>query len=306
MHPFYVVIATANNLLKLKDTLRSIERCDKPDSFSCIVVVENGPKLGVEDFTAEVCSLDLRVQYLYSAQANKSLALNTALSWLPQGSAIFFTDDDVELDPAVLVEYSRAVNHYGKGHYFGGPVGRAAGSAEPLPWLVSLIPRSVTGWSPDPRAENRLFLGCNWAAFTSDLLFFGGFDPSVGPGSKYGAVGQESNMQARLLLAGCRPVFVETALVSHYVSGDSVMLTWLLRRRYREGIYKGISQKNLVVKQPATCFYRPDINVISPYFISRGVDGFLFRVAKRVLQLAEVAGILKGWYMRRFGCNPIR
>lgn len=300
MESFYVVIATANNLPGLRQTIDSIERCHMPNTFSGVVVVENGRREGVENFIVQDCSPRLRAHYLYSPQANKSLALNRALSWLPEKSSIFFTDDDVRVDSAALVEYSRALHEYGNGHYFGGPVGRATGAALPPAFLVSLLPLSVTGWSPDGHAHNKLFLGCNWVAFTSDLLLVGGFDQSVGPGSKYGAVGQESNMQTRLLKSGLQPVFVPAAVVSHCVSIDSLRVGWMLRRRYREGIYKGLTPKCMLIKQPRTYLHRPELNVVVPDREMKIFDRIMHRTVKRLLQAAEICGFLKGYWVRAF------
>src|SRR4029453_8458839 len=113
-----VLMAAAGQPLLVKRTLDSLAACEKPSTFRGSLIVENGPKCGIE----EVCRArphDERVQYLYVAEANKSHALNIALTRLADG-LIFFTDDDARFDSQLLVAYARGAWGISGGAFFRG------------------------------------------------------------------------------------------------------------------------------------------------------------------------------------------
>ncbi len=58
----------------------------------------------------------LKLRYLYLAHGNKSAALNAAMETLGD-CLIFFTDDDVRVDPGVLTAYAEAAAARGPGHF---------------------------------------------------------------------------------------------------------------------------------------------------------------------------------------------
>ena len=115
---------------------------------------------------------------------------------------------------------------------------------------MSYLPKSVTGWQPPelatltagetPALDSRArFMGCNWAAFAQDLHGLGGFSEHFGPGSVTGSIGQESEMQRRLLSSGAFAVYVASALVYHWVPRDRCSPEFALHRAYREGVKRG-------------------------------------------------------------------
>jgi hypothetical protein len=85
-----------------------------------------------------------------------------------------------------------------------------------------------------------MYLGFNWAAFTTDLRRLGGFDPQFGPGSPAGATGQEGEMQARMKADGMTGIDVPGAIVSHYVPSDRNSIPWLIKRRSRDERRRGM------------------------------------------------------------------
>jgi glycosyltransferase involved in cell wall biosynthesis len=68
-----------------------LEACRKPDTFSGIIIVENGHKNGTEEVVRSY-NPRLKVRYIYIPQASQSLAKNKALEVVADG-LIIFTDD---------------------------------------------------------------------------------------------------------------------------------------------------------------------------------------------------------------------
>src|SRR5262245_23662995 len=102
----WVMIAAAGRPQLLRRTLESIAKCKRPPGFAGIVVIENGPRWGIEPIWREVAR-EHPLQYLYSREPNKSRALNLGLSQT-DGGLIVFTDDDVRVHANWLMAYAAA------------------------------------------------------------------------------------------------------------------------------------------------------------------------------------------------------
>lgn len=241
------VIATAGRPELLRRTLTSLAECQKPDIYRETVVVENGPKAGSEE-VVRLYHSSLKARYVYVPLANKSHALNTVLEMVGD-CLIFFTDDDVRMHPGTLCAYAETAAGFKGEQFYGGPTD-VDYEREPPEWLKAYLPPSARGWRLDEKfreepvflllRERPQFLGCNWAAFVSDLRNAGGFDERIGPGSATGSTGQEIDMQTRLWKRGVRAVYVPKAMVSHYVPVQRCSPKWAARRAYRNGIHRGI------------------------------------------------------------------
>ena len=213
-------------------------------------MVENGSQQWNRELVDEVADrhLSLGLHYLHVERANKSAALNAALSVLRDAGGrgderrlIVFFDDDVRVDPGILRAYQTAAACYREGGaYFGGPVS-CDYEAEPPGWLRPSLPHSARGYElADRGVMTDEFLGFNWAAFASDLDDAGGFNVNVGPGSPTGARGQETEMQRRLRAHGVRPVDVPEARVWHFVPRSRCSVRWLLGRSLEMGRSQGV------------------------------------------------------------------
>lgn len=238
------MIATSNRPALLRRTLASLGQCDKPANYVETVVIENGSRSGTEEVVRNADPW-LRARYIFESKPNKSAALNRGLAELDD-CVVFFTDDDARFHPPVLRAYNEASERFGKGHFYGGPT-EADYEIEPAVWLKQYLPPSARGWRLEEAVETVQkpdFLGFNWAAFATDLKAAGGFDPNRGPGSPTGSVGQEKEMQQRLLKRGLQAIYVPEALVWHYVPRDRCSANWLLKRIYQHGIQAGIEQSS--------------------------------------------------------------
>jgi GT2 family glycosyltransferase len=79
-------------------------------------------------------------------------------------------------------------------------------------------------------------MGFNWAAYLADLKAAGGFDYRKGPGAPTGSVGQETDMQRRLLRLGMRGLYLPEAVVWHYVAKSRCTPEWALAHAFRSGL----------------------------------------------------------------------
>jgi glycosyltransferase involved in cell wall biosynthesis len=238
------MIATSDRPALLRRTLASLGQCDKPANYVETVVIENGSRSGTEEVVRNAAAW-LRARYIFESKPNKSAALNRGLAELGD-CVVFFTDDDARFHPSVLRAYNEASERFGKGHFYGGPTA-ADYEIEPAVWLKQYLPPSARGWRLEEAVETVQkpdFLGFNWAAFATDLQAAGGFDPNRGPGSPTGSVGQEKEMQQRLLREELKAIYVPEALVWHYVPEERCSPKWVLNRGYQSGIQAGIEQSS--------------------------------------------------------------
>lgn len=238
-----VVIPTAGRPRLLQRTIASVCDCPLPETFGHLIVVENGTRSGAKEIVAQT-SPKLKARYVYSAANGKSAALNELLESLPE-ALIVFLDDDVRVDPGMLMAYDSAASGIGGGVFFGGPFG-VDYEQEPGDWLKRYLPGSACGWRIDATESQPIdtpcFLGFNWAAFASDLKCVGGFSPLYGPGSITGCPGQETEAQCRLLQAGVVGRYVPDAKVWHYVPRERCSPQWVVERSYRRGIRIGFER----------------------------------------------------------------
>jgi len=155
---------------------------------------------------------------------------------------IFFTDDDVRVHPGTLMAYSDAAAGVQGGQFYGGPV-EAVYEVAPPTWLIDFLLPDSRGWrlgEEVERVQKGILLGCNWAAFAKDLRNAGGFDRKKGPGAISGSLGQETEMQGRLLRNGVEGLYIPKAMVWHYVPRERCSAEWAARRAYRWGIQNGM------------------------------------------------------------------
>lgn len=234
-----VVVATFDRPALIERFLRDLAQRDLPAGVD-VLVVENGPRRGVDEI-CRASALGGRLRYLYSPISGKSAALNMAVASTDADFIVFF-DDDVILAPDIERVYVDAAGRHGVGHFFGGPLAVEAEVACPA-HLAPHLPRSASGWSLGdrevevPKDRFEFFFGANWAAFRADLEQAGGFAEDIGvAGDKRSGVGEEFEIQRRLLETGARPVYLPEALVRHPVPAECYAWNWVWRRRYRHGV----------------------------------------------------------------------
>jgi glycosyltransferase involved in cell wall biosynthesis len=237
-----VLLATHGRPELLGRTLESLLAACSAAHVTKIVVVENGGDFGAKGIIAKHNRDDL-ITFMSVSRGNKSAALNEGLSLCEDG-LVFLTDDDVTIPANVLVCYDTISKTHGPGWFFGGPT-KPIYACEPEPWIKPFLPFSARGWSTANTVlgNGEFFLGFNWAAYRSDLMAAGAFNPDYGPGSPTGATGQETEMQRRLReRLGAQGYYLKDALVSHVVAQAAVSAEWLIRRVYRNGVETGLRE----------------------------------------------------------------
>ncbi len=241
MGALYVVIATAGRSSLLGRTLDTLIACKKPDSYKRTIVVENGPR-GIAERLVRGRRDLLAAEYVHYSEANKSGALNHVLQRLDDGLVVFF-DDDVRVHPEALTAYDAAARQHEQS-FFGGPVD-VDYEVPPADWLKEYLPGSAKGWGlRGIENENHpWFIGLNWAAPVKNLKVAGGFDITRGPGTLV-SVGDEVEMQRRLVDGGCKRVFLPDARAWHYVPTKRCSPKWALKRKYRHGLAFGLNYDN--------------------------------------------------------------
>lgn len=250
-----VIIPTSGRPDLVHKTLTSLSACRLPAIYRETIVVENGARQEA-DKIAGTFKENLNLRYIYLPEGNKSNALNTVLK-MAENCLIFFADDDVRFDPAVLEAYAEAAVGKESGEFYGGPV-EVDYVRKPEDWIVEFLPFSAVGWSlgdePQYVKKGNLFLGFNWAAYANDLIKLGGFSVNHGPGSKTKAVGQETEMQSRLLENGMKGLYVPRAKVWHFVPPERCSARWAAMRAYRWGIQGGLKYTGTVMSLYESAF----------------------------------------------------
>ena len=242
-----IVIASAGRPSLLRRTLESLAACNFPTIYRGTVIVENGPKAGAEEVVRSF-SAGLNAQYVYTKHGNKCRALNMALEQVGD-SLIVFSDNDIRIHPDTLCAYASASAGIDGGQFYGGPTGVDYDVRPPI-WLNPYLPPSALGWHLDSNKqaiEKPCFLGFNWAAFAKDIRDAGGFDTNIGHAAAFGSdMGDETEMQARLLSNHVKGMYVPEAMVWHYVPVERCSPRWAIRRIYRYGIGSGMLYRDQV------------------------------------------------------------
>jgi len=234
-----IIIATHRRPVLLERLLDDLVRNDLPADCE-IRVVENGVPSGAK----EICERKGpggKLHYCYQPEGRKSAALNRAVHDTDADFLIFF-DDDVSVPADIVQTYRSAAQRRGPGHFFGGPLAADTEVSCPAE-LAGYLPRSAIGWRPGnaeqvlPDANFEYFFGANWAVFRQDLAKSGLFAEALGiTASRYSPLGEETEIQARLIEAGIRPVYVPGAMVRHHVPRECYTARWVRRRRFRLGV----------------------------------------------------------------------
>jgi GT2 family glycosyltransferase len=242
--PLFVLIAACGQPALLRRTLLSLAACDKPVGYGGVIVVENGPRAGLDAIVAEFPSQH-HFQYIYCEPANKSLALNRALAGVGD-ALVVFTDDDVQIPRETLLAYAQGAASCRGGEFYGGPIIPDYEDEPPPAWLMPMLPRSAAGWKLSAAEKTPItqpeFIGPNFAAFAADLLRVGGFDTRLGPGGHMLSPGEDTEIQERLLAHGVRGYYLPEAAMRHYVRANAATVAFAVQRTERNGVYWGISQ----------------------------------------------------------------
>lgn len=235
---FHLVIATHGRPTLLARTLDSFAQVRRPDAFRELWIVENGSDAGARDVCKQFAHLPLR--YVNRPEPGRSRAMQWAIDQIETG-LVLFSDDDVRFSADVLEAYVEAAHN--PRAVYGGPIRIDYETDPPPAWLKQYLPPSAVGWEHDASQpiDKPCFLGANFAVFAEQVRALGGFRTDLGVGSAGNALGEEMDMQQRMLDAGFDAVYVPRAEIWHYVPADRCSPAWALGRIERQWYTNGLT-----------------------------------------------------------------
>ena len=298
-----IVIVSHDRCHLLETTLASLADGDIPPEYAGALVVENGQQFGAEQVVS-AADPRLRARYLFEPSSSKSRALNRALEELTD-EFIVYLDDDVRVDPHTIRRYINTAIANPQGFYFGGRTG-ADYEQEPPSWLREHMPASATGFSMGKalrQVDRPCFLGFNWAAFAPDIRRVGGFPEHIGPGTSRGqTIGEESEVQRKLLAKGMTGLYIPDAMVWHHVPRDRCTPAWVNGRCHTSGLVTGLQETGLGIASLVRAVSRTAVFlclsiVLAPCWVARWQWWPRFK-------LAYYTGLLQGTYRRMVSPGP--
>jgi len=224
-----VIIAFHSTSDTILETLEKISGNYIPDSINLeVILIENGPNQNYKDSLGVNNYINNHIKYIYTEKGNKSHALNMAISQLYGDVPIIFTDDDISVNKKWIYNYFQKFKEFGAGHFFGGDV-NCEYEKQPSKNYKHLLPQSAIGTDEGYFLnDNRLFFGCNWGCYLSDIKNVGYFNEELGPGTN--KTGQESDMQLRLRASGIKQIYIPNNPVTHYVPSNKANWNFIMKR----------------------------------------------------------------------------
>src|SRR5678809_589007 len=229
-----VAVCTWNRVQLLARTLQELTRIHVDASMSWEALgVDSGSTDGTSEFLAACRPGGFRLRWTTEQRPGLSAARNRALAE-STSEFILFVDDDVLIDPNLLMVLRDAARRHPEAAAFGGPV-EPWFVAEPDPILASAFPALRRGFcgvdvSPVemPLAAGQHVVGANMA-FRKPHIEGLTFREDLGPRGVATVGGDEMDFQERIRARRGTIVWVPTMRVRHYVDPQRMTLDYLLR-----------------------------------------------------------------------------
>lgn len=288
-----VAICTYNRRASLERTLATLACARVPPGCDWeVVVVDNNSTENIASIV-EVLQGALPLRYIPERQQGLSHARNRALREA-RGDVVIFTDDDMDVAPGWLEEYSAALDRFQRADYFGGRI-LPQWSGEPPRWwsgqamdlLDGLLGRYELGeevrtYSPgDP-----LPYGGNFALRRRLFERVGRFRPDLGVSGPTPGRGEETEYLKRARMAGFQGVYVGKAVCLHRIDAGRFQLRFL----YEYGVQKGIAE----IRTRGVGAVEAGSRCEGPVFLLRGIAQLLRGRRDRFYQCVVNMGIASG------------
>lgn len=224
-----LAIVTWNRAEMLRETLA---RLAPPESLSWeLLVVDNGSTDATAEVLAKADRLPLRA--VREPRPGIAVARRRAVEEA-RSPLLVFVDDDVDVPPGFLEAYASATRRHPDAAFFGGPV-RLGFLAPPPDWLArgldavaNAYARIDLGPEERPLRPGEIVHGVNMA-FRAEALRAHPFDPAFGLRHDEPLLGEETELQRRLVRAGLSGVWVPAARVVHRIPPQRATLRSLAR-----------------------------------------------------------------------------
>jgi|694.fasta_scaffold98748_3 glycosyltransferase involved in cell wall biosynthesis len=204
-----IIICTRNRASRLAETLGSFANVRIPDGWRVeMIVADNGSSDDTAAIVRNIIIPGIHLRYVFVAEPGKSRAQNAAIA-MARGTALLFTDDDVEPAEDWLDLMARPLLQ-GTCDAVGGRISLAGELRRPwmdfqhLLWLADV---------PSPASNDFGLVGANMGIHRSVFVKTGLFDVNLGPGAS--GFGEETLLWRQMLEAGMRIMPVTAAHVVH-------------------------------------------------------------------------------------------
>lgn len=244
-----IVVCTYNRAGSLRLTLDAFAaQVTPPDLEWEVLVVDNNSADATRSVVdAFAASPRIRVRYLFEGRQGLSHARNAGLAHT-QGRIVAFTDDDVRPAPQWVATIATAIDE-GGADIVGGRI-LPAWDRPPPPWIerrpvlrghLAIMEDATPGPVVDPHGTPAVW-GANMAFRREVFERVGLFDASRGVTGTKLYRGEEPDLVARALAAGCRAVFDPRLVVWHRVGADRMRVGYFSRLYFQRAEGEALAQ----------------------------------------------------------------
>lgn len=241
---FSVVICTWNRSVLLRQTLEQMTRVHVPEGVAWELVVVNNRSTDSTDEVLNAFAGRLPLRRAWEPSPGLSNARNRAVAEAT-GDYILWTDDDILVDEGWMEGYARAIQRWPDAEVFGGPIEPYFEEFAPE-WLMRVLDqigpvygRQTLGEAPVELVPERVGAGPyggNMAMRRATLLRFP-FDPNLGVRHGEYAIGEETEVIRKMLMAGHAGWWTPEARVLHWVPRSNQSLDYVRRWMIGSGKY---------------------------------------------------------------------
>ena len=276
-----LLICSRNRPQLLWETIQSILKGNEVPAEMVVIDQSKTPNPNLMNFQSEK---KCEFRYVWSEKTGVSIGRNMAIS-IATHPVLVFTDDDMLVTPAWFGTIVRTLLAIGSQ---GVVTGQVLSSEEDGKGFAPSIREDQESVIYRGRVNRDVLFTGNMATYRSTFDEVGGFDPSLGPGTRYPAA-EDNDFAFRLLEAGYSIVYDPRSTVYHRVWRSKEQSMWL---SWNYGCGQG-------------AFYAKHFSFKDPYMIgrmARNVSGYLLRVPYRILRqraqayrdILYVGGLLYG------------
>jgi len=228
-----VAVCTWNRARLLDQTLAGLQELVIPPGVEWEVLVVNNNCSDDTDVVIDRHAARLPLRGVHEPKQGIANARNAAVR-AARGDMIFWTDDDVLVDPQWLSEYCAAVRQWPEVVFFGGPIAPWFETPPPA-WMVANWPRvrDMFGeWRFTESAKEidiqSLPFGSNYAVRT-DVQSGYRYDSNLGHIGDTPRFGEETAVLRQMFLDGHRGRIIPSARVRHFIPQHRLTLDYVCR-----------------------------------------------------------------------------
>ncbi len=224
-----VIIATYNRSYNLRQALQSLEEMIVPEDLLWeLIIIDNNSSDNTKEVFNEFCQRNkLPLKYIFEGCQGKSFALNTGIT-KAEGDILAITDDDCIVDRNWLISMLKEFNSDPDLSGLGGRAELYNKEDKPVSIRTSKERKMFS-------SHDQLFSlipGCNMAFTRKVFNVVKGFDPSLGPGTRIGAIADDPDFIYRVYKKGFKILYSPDVLVYHNHGRKTEEEVQSLNRKY--------------------------------------------------------------------------